>query len=193
MEGFDVQLCLNSFEILVDSNEQPSQRAFKRYESFGCPYKTQKLDYGDYTYNFTLPNGEPLYEAEKRVYPDVIVERKMDLGELSSCFTGKTDAESKLQGVRNRFEREFVRAKKHGTSIYLLVEDATWENLINGRYNTKFNPAAYFASITAWMARYDIKVIFCKQETSGKIIKEILYRELKERLEMGFYDGLYQD
>lgn len=193
MDAFDVQSCLSTLEILVDSNEQPSPRASKRYESFGCPHRVQKLDYGDYTYNFTLPNGMPLYEPTSRVYADVIIERKMDLGELSSCFTGKTDAESKLQGVRNRFEREFVRAKKHGTSIYLLVEDATWENLINGKYKTKYNPVAFFASITAWMARYDIKVIFCKQETSGKIIKEILYRELKERLEMGYYDGLYQN
>jgi hypothetical protein len=46
------------------------------------------------------------------------------------------------------------------------------------------------ASITAWMARYDCKVIFCKQEISGALIKEILYRELKERLERGDYDGV---
>ena len=73
--------------------------------------------------------------------------------------------------------------------MYLLVEDATCENLINGKYATRYNPKAYFASITAWQARYGIKTIFCKSETSGKIIKEILYRELKEKLEQGFYNS----
>lgn len=179
--------------IIVDSNEQPSERAFSRYERFGCPYKVQKLDYGDYTYNFQLPNGKWRYNInDRRIYPDAIVERKYDLAELSSCFTEKRDAESVAWGVRNRFEREFVRAKQKNASIYLLVENATWENLINGRYKTKYNSKAFFASLTAWIARYDIKPIFCKEEISGILIHEILYRELKQRLEDGFYDGLYQ-
>lgn len=29
----------------------------------------------------------------------------------------------------------------------------------------------------------DLNIIFCKEETSGDLIKEILYRDLKERLE----------
>ena len=49
------------------------------------------------------------------------------------------------------------------------------------------NPEAFKASLTAWMARYNAKVIFCRQETSGTLIKEILFRELKERLERGEY------
>ena len=69
----------------------------------------------------------------------------------------------------------------------MLVENATWENLINGKYDTRFNPKAFLASLTAYMARYNIKPVFCKAETSGKLIKEILYRELKERLERGEY------
>jgi hypothetical protein len=109
-----------------------------------------------------------------------VIERKADLVELSQCFCQS----------RDRFEKEFEKAKEKGATIYLLVENASWENLINGKYDTKFNPQAFFASITAWMARYNIKIIFCKSETSGKIIKEILYRELKERLKRGEYDGL---
>jgi hypothetical protein len=30
--------------------------------------------------------------------------------------------------------------------------------------------------------RYDLQLVFCKEETSGKIIKELLYRDLKERI-----------
>ena len=34
-----------------------------------------------------------------------------------------------------------------------------------------------------------MNVVFCKEETSGRLIKEILYRDLKERLERGEFDG----
>lgn len=176
MEGFDIDTCLESFQILVDSREQPSARATKRYKSFGCPYHRHTLCYGDYTYNFQLPNGDMLF-GDETVSGDVVIERKMSLEELSGCFCQS----------RDRFTREFQRAADHKAKIYLLTENASWENLINGKYKTRFNSKAYLASITAFMARYNITPIFCKEETSGKLIREILYRELKERLESGFY------
>lgn len=177
MELFDIENCLKSMEILVDTREQPGDRAEKRYRSFSVPYHRQTLDFGDYTYNFTLPDGKPLYEADTRVQGHCVIERKADLVELSQC----------LCQSRERFGREFQRAKESGAKVYLLVENANWENLLNGRYGTKFHPAAYSASLLAFMARYDISLIFCKSETSGRLIHDILYRELKERLESGFY------
>lgn len=178
MTGPEIEACLDSMEILVDTREQPSERAKRRYASFGSPYRRQVLDYGDYTYNFTLPDGNPLFGDDKAVKGHCVVERKMDLVELSGCFCQ----------TRERFEREFQRAREAGASVYLLVEDATWENLINGRYATRFKPQAYEASLLAFLARYHIQLIFCKKETSGKLIRDILYRELRERLEGGFYD-----
>lgn len=177
MTNFEIDDCLKSMQIIVDTREQPSARAEKRYNSFSVPYKRQTLAYGDYTYNFMLPDKKWLYEQNETIHGDVVIERKADLVELSQCFCQS----------RVRFEKEFEKAKENNAGIYLLVEDANWENLINGKYDTKYNPKAYFASIAAWMARYNMKVIFCKSETSGKLIKEILYRELKERLENGYY------
>lgn len=169
MDGWKVEECLKSMTILVDTREQPSERAKRRYNSFSCPYRRQKLDYGDYSASFILDGEEIQIKAA--------VERKMNLEELSGCFTHS----------RDRFQREFERASADGASVYLLVEDASWEKLITGKYNTRFNSKAFFASLTAWMARYDIKPIFCKYEISGRLIQEILYRELKERLEQGDY------
>ena len=177
MNNFEIDDCLDSMQVVVDTREQPSKRAQKRYESFCVPYTRQTLSYGDYTYNFRLPSGQMLFNDSDTIKGHVVVERKQDLVELSQCFCQS----------RDRFEREFQRAKESGATIYLLVEDASWENLINGKYATRFNAKAFLASITAWMARYDIKIIFCKSETSGRMIKEVLYRELKERLEHGFY------
>lgn len=66
-------------------------------------------------------------------------------------------------------------------------KNATWEKLMNGTYRSKFNSKAYLASMAAWIVRYDIKPIFCKEETSGRLIYEFLYRFLKEELESGKY------
>lgn len=177
MERFEIEDCLKSMEILVDTREQPSQRATDRYESFGCPWQKRTLNFGDYTYNFLLPNGEKLFSDEITVSGHAVIERKMSLTELSGCFCQS----------RDRFKAEFERATAAGASIYLLVEDATWEKLLTGKYKTRFNPAAFTASLIAWSIRYNIKPIFCRKESSGRIIKEILYRELKERLERGDY------
>lgn len=177
MERFEIEDCLKSMEILVDTREQPSQRATDRYESFGCPWQKRTLNFGDYTYNFLLPNGKKLFSDEITVSGHAVIERKMSLTELSGCFCQS----------RDRFKAEFERATAAGASIYLLVEDATWEKLLTGKYKTKFNPAAFTASLVAWSIRYNIKPIFCRKESSGRIIKEILYRELKERLERGEY------
>lgn len=176
MTIFEIQDCLDSMSILIDNREKPSDRAEKRYKLFNCPYQRGTLNYGDYTYNFILPDGNKLHESTP-ICGDVVIERKMNLEELSSCFCQQ----------RPRFTSEFERAAEHGAKVYLLTENATWENLINGRYKTKFNQKAFLASITTFMARYNISIIFCKEETSGKLIKEILYRELKERLERGCY------
>ena len=44
------------------------------------------------------------------------------------------------------------------------------KNLLNGKYRSKFNSNAFAASSIAWMVRYNMNVIFCKEETSGRLI-----------------------
>lgn len=175
MTIFDQKAVLDSFEILHDSREQDTDRARRRYESFGVPHQRAVLNYGDYTYNAVLPDGNKIYDVSTTLSPACVVERKMNLDELANCFT---------QG-RQRFRQEFERAQEHGSRIYLLCENANWENLLNGKYRSRFHANAFAASITTWIIRYNANLIFCKEETSGRLIKEILYRDLKERLERG--------
>lgn len=177
MNPVEIKHVLNSMTVLVDSREKPGERAERRYSNFGCEYERVTLDYGDYSYNATLPNGEKIYSTVGRISPLCSVERKESLDELAGCFTNS----------RERFEREFQRAKDHDCRIYLLVENASWENLLNGKYRSLFNPNAFTGSVTAWMIRYNMNLIFCKEESSSRLIKEICYRDLKERLERGDY------
>lgn len=178
MEYLDIKAALESMEIIVDSREQPSEQAEKRYKAFECPYKRQTLNYGDYTYNFQL-NGKELYPANHSICADCVVERKASLEELSSNLTHS----------RDRFIREFIRARENDASIYLLVENGDLKSIFAGHYRTKFDKHAYFSSFVAFLAKYHIQPIFCPAEMSGRVIKEILYRELKARLEKGVYDG----
>jgi len=183
METFDKIQMLESIVILTDSREQPTDRAKKRYESFGFPYKRATLDYGDYTYNAQLPNGQWLFDDSQTVKGKAVVERKMNLDELAQCFTRS----------RDRFEREFQRATDNKANIFLIVENGSWEHLLYGKYRSRFNPSAFYGSLTAWIVRYDIKLLFCKQELSGRLIREFLYRDLRNRIEKGEFDERQTD
>lgn len=158
---------------LVDSREQDTPRARLRLAQIGVPIERRALDFGDYSAYCTLPDGNTVSLAKS-----VVIERKMGLGELCNCYCRE----------RGRFKREFERAAAAGAKIYLLVEDASFETVYRGRYNSRMHPESLMASILAWLARYDCQILFCKQETSGRLIHDILYRELKELLQ-GLGDG----
>ncbi len=175
MTNFEVDRCLESMTLLIDSREQPTKRQQDRLEVIGLPFRRCKLNVGDYSCSCTLPDGSDLDFSSH-----VVVERKMDLDELCMCF-GKD---------RKRFQREFERAKDGGIKVFLLVEDATWEKIYNHKYKSQYNPKALEASIDAYRARYEMDVDFCKSEITGKRIHDILYRELKEYLERGPANGI---
>nr|DAH04995.1 MAG TPA: ERCC4 domain protein [Caudoviricetes sp.] len=170
MNPFEVSRALKNLMLIVDTREQDTDRLRRRIRQTGLSFVRQKLDFGDYSAKTTLDNG-----TEFDISSSVSIERKMNLDELCTCY---------CKG-RKRFTREFERAKSAGAKVYLLIENANWEKAYNGSYRSKMSPQALTASLFAWLARYDCQIIFCKEETSGKIIREILYREMKERLENG--------
>lgn len=179
MDIFDTSDLLATFEVIVDTREQPTPRAKKRYESFGVGYSRSTLSYGDYCGNITLPGGSKLYDTSKTIKAKCVVERKMNLDELAGCFT---------RG-RDRFKHEFERAAENDCRVFLLCEDGSIEKILRHDYRSKFNPKSFIASIIAWNIRYNMQLIFCSQMTSGMMIKEILYRDMKNRIEKGEFDG----
>lgn len=163
MEPCSVAIALKSMKIWVDTREQDTAMARRRLRQMGCPYERKTLRFGDYS---ACCDGLDLSDQ-------VAVERKMSLDELCNCY---------CKG-RPRFAREFERARQAGARLYLLVENASWEHAYAGKYRSRMEPSALVASILAWLARYDCQVLFCAPETSGTLIRDVLYRELKERLE----------
>lgn len=163
MDYFEVEAALKTMTVLVDTREQDTPRARKRLHDLDCPYERMALSFGDYSVRCDRLDLAGL----------VAVERKMDLDELCNCYCKD----------RPRFAREFERARQAGAKLYLLVENADWEKAYAGEYRSKMRASALVASILAWLARYDCQVLFCAPSTSGKLIHDILFRELKERLE----------
>lgn len=170
MTPSEVQAALDGMVCLVDNREQDTPRLRARLEIMGCKYERVSLNFGDYSARFPLPDGKELNLKDR-----VVIERKMDFGELTMCYCQS----------RPRFIREFERAQTAGAKVYLLVEGATWENAYNGKYRSQMQPQALIASILAWCARYRCIPLFCKAETSGRLIHDVLYREGKEILENG--------
>lgn len=163
MHPVEVKSALESMVCLVDTREQGTPRLRARLKEIGCPWERKKLNFGDYSVKC---DAIDLSET-------IAVERKMDLDELCNCYCKE----------RKRFEREFERAKQAGAKVYLLIEDGSWEDAYSGKYRSCMKPVALVASIQAWLARYNCQIIFCQQQTTGRLIHDILYRELKEALE----------
>ena len=165
---FALEKALSSLTLLVDTREQDTPALRERLRSCGLPHRREKLDFGDSSCAYVAQDGE-----EQSLAGVVAIERKMSLDELCLCF-GKD---------RPRFEREFQRAKEAGARLYLLVEDASWEDVLHGRYRSRMKPAALLASLLAWQERYDLRVVFCRRETTGVLLHKILRYALKVRLE----------
>ena len=170
MAPHEIEEALKGMVVLVDTREQDTARVGVRLKDMRCEHERCKLDFGDYSAKVPV-NGEWLTL-------NVDIKRKMDLDELAQCYCNG----------RKRFEREFERAQTAGAKIYLLVENATWEDAYMGNYRSKMSPQALIASILAWLSRYRCQVIFCRQRTSGRLIYDILYREAREYLERTMLD-----
>lgn len=157
---------MKTFTVTVDTRERPTEHSKIRYRQFGCPYKRKKLDFGDYGAVVYLPDGTE-YEVPTKI------ERKQGWTELCGNFTHE----------RERFAREFNRAKNAGQKVILLVENSTLENAYAGKYRSQMRPQSLVASLFTWLARYDCQLILVKSELAGRVIRDLLYREAREALE----------
>lgn len=155
---------LKKLSIICDTREQ-DRHVSEWLEKNKISTITRKLDTGDYSCQL----GEQSFER------DIVVERKHNLDEICGNFTLE----------RERFEREFMRAKAYGTKVYLIIENASWSDIFIGNYRSKLNSKSLFGSLLSWMVRFNITVLFCKPEESARIIYGIFYYYAKEKLMYG--------
>ena len=156
---------LKTMVIVVDSREQVNGHVTGYLEKGKVSYTTRKLDTGDYSAMI----GDMTLER------DITVERKANLDEIAGNFTAD----------RQRFEDEFTRAKAEGLKVFLLIENATWSDILLHNYRSKLAPKSLVASLLSWQVRFNITIIFCKPGETGQIIHGILYYAAREALKKG--------
>lgn len=163
MNIVEIKQALENPILLVDTREHDTSDLRLRLETIGWQVERKALCFGDYS----IKVGDRCFDGE------IAIERKMSIDEICGNFGTN----------RNRFCREFERAKAAGARVYILIENGSYEKIIRHQYRSRLNENALLASVLAFMARYDCRVIFCKKDTAPMLIKNILYREAKERLE----------
>lgn len=151
--------------LLVDSREKPKaiKTILKEFEREGVPYSVTKLFIGDYQ-----DYGNPF----------LIIDRKQSIQELAANCTRDHD----------RFKRELERAKAVGARLIILVEQNRYKDrdkwihvedvsdlMLWSSPHTTIRGEKVFRVLRAWMAKYDIDVVFCDKRQTGKKILEILY------------------
>ena len=173
----EIASILRQMGVLVDTRERSWGHIEQALEILKCPVQRGKLDQGDYTAVIPLSAfpGQENVAGYTSLENEVAIERKAGLDELAGNFTAE----------RERFEREFIRAKANGVKMFLLVEDTGWEDVFSHNYRSRLSPKALYGSLLSWQARYGVTLIFCPAAQTGRILYGILYYWLKDKLENG--------
>ena len=167
----EIKSIVKNAMIIVDTREQKNKHITDYFDRKGIKWCNEKLDHGDYSIKVESPAA-----CRDFYLTDIIsIERKANLEELSGNLTHN----------RDRFNAEFLRAKG---KIYLLIENANYEDIEYGNYNTKFNKDSFRASLNAFEQRYDLHVHYQKDTSaSGYYIYKTLIAALEQELKKGTF------
>lgn len=153
---------LSGLTVICDTREQCNGHILSAFAANKIPYETQTLKTGDYS-----------FAADGQYFDDeILVERKGSLDELAGNYTID----------RERFEREFIRAKAQGIKVFLLIEDSSYTDIWRHNYISKLAPKSLLASLCAWQVRYNVTVLFCRKDESATLIYTLMYHWYRERL-----------
>lgn len=171
----EVRAILKQMGILADTREQKWEHIRWALDNAGCPVERGKLDQGDYT-AFVPMSAFPGFQDVLGFYSlqdEVVIERKANLDEIAGNFTTG----------RDRFEREFIRAKSKGIKVFLVIENASWADVLSHNYRSQLSPKSLMGSLLSWQAKYNVTIVFCRPEETARILYSTLYYWLKARLE----------
>lgn len=161
----ELKKALKNLVVVCDSREQVNGHVTSYFDQKGIQHASRALETGDYS--ATL--GDKTFEDE------VVCERKANLDEIAGNFTSG----------RERFEREFIRAKANGVKVFLIIENATWSDILLHNYRSDLKPQSFLATLLSWQARFNVTVTFCKPAETGQIVYATLYYWIRNRLKRG--------
>lgn len=165
----ELEQFVKSMVVLTDSREKDNSHIIDWLDKKKIPHKSKALPNGDYS--FYIPANTDL-NIDRDLYFDheIMIERKNSLEELSGNFSQ----------YRTRFEEEM--ATYRGLK-YLLVENANYQDIVDGKYDTKFSNKAYLASLHTFNQRYGLQIMFMPDSRySGWFIYGVFTYYLKNKM-----------
>lgn len=151
---------LKNLLILVDTKEKENKHILAYFDKFNIPYKTKKLDVGDYSFQISK-NDITEFNHDIVFDDEIVIERKNSVLELAG----------NLSNGRDRFERELIRGSK--IQKILMVEDENgYSNIKSGSYTTYCNYSikSYISTLYTFEDRYNLKIKFVPKELAGEVI-----------------------
>lgn len=165
----ELEQLVKSIVILVDTREKQNAHIIEWLDKKKIPHRSKALSNGDYS--FYVP-ANPDLNIDRDLYFDheIMIERKGSLEELSGNFSQQ----------RARFEEEMAT---YSGLKYLLVENANYQDVVDGKYDTKFSNKAYLASLHTFNQRYGLQLMFMPDPSySGWFLYGVFTYYLKHKL-----------
>ena len=158
------------YKIIIDTREKQIDHILKAFEKNNIKYERRALPIGDY-----------IVEGLGGYVPNVVIERKASIDEITSNLL---DTSTKDENGNNRFTRELIRAKKANKKFILLIEDEKFYiNLLTGNYRSKVNPRAARGMILSLESKFrNLSIVWMSKKEVASYIHSILYYSLREDL-----------
>lgn len=143
-------------KVIIDSREKKCDHIKSWFDKNSVEYEIKKLDVGDF-----IIEGKP----------NISVDRKQNLSELSRNLTNKAD--------HSRFWKEVRRSRERGIKLYILCEHggkiksiqdvAQWHDKYSGVDGRHLMDEIYRVHIS-----YGVEFLFCDKRCTARKIIEIL-------------------
>lgn len=163
----EIKELLSTIVIQIDTREQKNEHIVSYLDKKNVKYEYAKLDHGDY--GAYIPTSEP-YGIIRDTHIPVYIERKNSIDELASTIKERT-----------RFENELIRSQ-NSKFLMLVEDDKGYENLINGKYRSKYDARALLGSLKTFEARYNFTSVFISKQTTPNYIYHHLLYNIRELL-----------
>lgn len=147
--------------ILVDTREQNNTAILDYFNKKKITYKTKALKTGDYSFMIKA-NADLGFPVDTYFTDELCIERKNSIDELAGNLTEDS----------GRFLKECNRMINI-ESVYLLIENCTIDDIIEGNYKSKYNADSYLRTILTLQKRCNFYLQFISRENIGKMIYEI--------------------
>lgn len=154
--------------ILHQTNEQKNQHILEVWDKAKVNHEGKALKTGDYCFKLKAC-PELGFLRDTYFVDELCIERKNSVDELAGCMKDIA------------FHNEVRRMGKIKNS-YILVEDGSMQQIIEGEYRSKYDCNAFLRTLITWQQEYNIKIFFVPKKYMAKFIAELCLKTLDQHI-----------